>query len=124
MVDSKAGVQFQEMRSREDLFPGTDKVELFLSDLAVNGRVAVVTQNSYPKACLEGGTGVFPVWAGGFVTSNLGLRNSAFPCLPCFDWKSQPPRGFLRADKEPRQECPRFRASAAQGIKPPKATHS
>ena len=27
------------MRSREDLFPGTNKVELFLRDLAVKGRV-------------------------------------------------------------------------------------
>ncbi len=33
------------MRSREELFPGTDKVELFLSDLAVNGHVAASTQN-------------------------------------------------------------------------------
>jgi hypothetical protein len=51
------------------------------------------------------------VWFGAavFVTSNLGLRNSGVPGLPCFDWKSQLPRGFLRADKEPRQEYPRFR---------------
>jgi hypothetical protein len=33
------------MRCREDLFPGADKVELFLSDLAVNGHVAASTQN-------------------------------------------------------------------------------
>jgi integrase len=33
------------MRSRQDLFPGTDKVELFLSDLAVSGHVAASTQN-------------------------------------------------------------------------------
>jgi hypothetical protein len=38
-------VRFQGMRSREELFPGTDKVELFLSDLAVNGQVAASTQN-------------------------------------------------------------------------------
>ena len=38
-------VSFHGMRSREDLFPGTDKVELFLSDLAVNGHVAASTQN-------------------------------------------------------------------------------
>jgi hypothetical protein len=38
-------VRFHEMRSREDLFPGADKVELFLSDLAVNGHVAASTQN-------------------------------------------------------------------------------
>jgi hypothetical protein len=29
------------MRSREDLFPGAEKVELFLSDLAVNGPTPV-----------------------------------------------------------------------------------
>ena len=38
-------VRFHGMRSREDLFPGTDKVELFLSDLAVNEHVAASTQN-------------------------------------------------------------------------------
>ena len=38
-------VRFHAMRSREDLFPGTDKVELFLSDLAVNKHVAASTQN-------------------------------------------------------------------------------
>ena len=36
----KRYVGFHKMRSREDLFPGTDKVELFLSDLAVNEHVA------------------------------------------------------------------------------------
>ena len=38
-------VRFHGMRSREDLFPGADKVELFLSDLAVNEHVAASTQN-------------------------------------------------------------------------------
>jgi hypothetical protein len=41
----KRYVCFHKMRCREDLFPGTDKVELFLSDLAVNGHVAASTQN-------------------------------------------------------------------------------
>jgi hypothetical protein len=41
----KRYVRFHKMRSREDLFPGTDKVELFLSDLAVNEHVAASTQN-------------------------------------------------------------------------------
>ena len=41
----KRYVHFHRMRSREELFPGTDKVELFLSDLAVNGHVAASTQN-------------------------------------------------------------------------------
>ena len=40
------------MRSRQDLFPGTEKVELFLSDLAVNGHVAASTQNQAFNALL------------------------------------------------------------------------
>jgi hypothetical protein len=38
-------VRFHRMRSREELLDGTGKVELFLSDLAVNGNVAASTQN-------------------------------------------------------------------------------
>ena len=38
-------VQFQGMKSREELVPGTAKVGAFLSDLATNGRVAAATQN-------------------------------------------------------------------------------
>ena len=38
-------VRFHGMKSREELYPGTEKVELFLSDLAVNGQVAASTQN-------------------------------------------------------------------------------
>ena len=45
-------VRFHGMRSREELFPGTEKVELFLSDLAVNGRVAASTQNRAFNALL------------------------------------------------------------------------
>ena len=45
-------VRFHGMRSREELFPGTDKVELFLSDLAVNGQVAASTQNQAFNALL------------------------------------------------------------------------
>jgi integron integrase len=45
-------VCFHTMRCREDLFPGTDKVELFLSDLAVNGHVAASTQNQAFNALL------------------------------------------------------------------------
>ncbi len=37
----KRYIKFHQMKAREELFPGTDKVELFLSDLAVNGHVAV-----------------------------------------------------------------------------------
>jgi hypothetical protein len=33
------------MQSREELTPGTGKVEEFLSDLAVKGQVAAATQN-------------------------------------------------------------------------------
>jgi integrase len=48
----KRYVHFHGMRSRDDLFPGTDKVELFLSDLAVNGHVAAATQNQAFNALL------------------------------------------------------------------------
>ena len=47
-------VRFHGMRSREDPFPGTDKVELFLSDLAVNEHVAASTQNQAFNGCGEG----------------------------------------------------------------------
>src|SRR6266481_1085762 len=45
-------VRFHKMRSREELSPGTGKVELFLSDLAVNGQVAASTQNQAFNALL------------------------------------------------------------------------
>jgi site-specific recombinase XerD len=45
-------VRFHGMRSREELFPGADKVEVFLSDLAVNGHVAASTQNQAFNALL------------------------------------------------------------------------
>ena len=45
-------VQFHHMRSREELFGGTGKVEMFLSDLAVNGQVAASTQNQAFNALL------------------------------------------------------------------------
>jgi hypothetical protein len=38
-------VQFHRMRARAELLPAEPKIEAFLSDLAVNGRVAVSTQN-------------------------------------------------------------------------------
>jgi hypothetical protein len=38
-------IRFHSMRAREELTPGEAKIELFLSDLAVNGNVAVSTQN-------------------------------------------------------------------------------
>jgi len=41
----KRYVRFHKMGSREDLFPGAEKVELFLSDLSVNGHVAASAQN-------------------------------------------------------------------------------
>src|SRR5674476_652818 len=37
--------RFHKMRSREDLNGGEAKIELFLSDLAVNGHVSASTQN-------------------------------------------------------------------------------
>lgn len=45
-------VRFHGMRSREELFPGEGKIELFLSDLAVNGQVAASTQNQAFNALL------------------------------------------------------------------------
>ena len=45
-------IKFHGMRSREELLPGTEKVELFLSDLAVNGQVAAATQNQAFNALL------------------------------------------------------------------------
>ena len=48
----KRYVHFHKMRSREDLFPGAEKVELFLSDLAINGHVAASTQNQAFNALL------------------------------------------------------------------------
>jgi Phage integrase, N-terminal SAM-like domain len=38
-------VRFHGMKSRADLSTGTAKIEEFLSDMAVNGHVAVSTQN-------------------------------------------------------------------------------
>lgn len=38
-------VKFHGMKSREDLADGARKVEAFLSDLAVRGRVSASTQN-------------------------------------------------------------------------------
>ena len=45
-------IRFHQMRSREELVPGTGKVEMFLSDLAVNGNVAASTQNQAFNALL------------------------------------------------------------------------
>jgi len=45
-------IKFHGMQSREELTPGTSKVELFLSDLAVRGQVAASTQNQAFNALL------------------------------------------------------------------------
>jgi hypothetical protein len=45
-------IRFHRMRSREELAGGRGKVELFLSDLAVNGHVAAATQNQAFNALL------------------------------------------------------------------------
>src|SRR5437660_10144482 len=45
-------IKFHGMRSREELSDGTAKVELFLSDLAVNGNVSASTQNQAFNALL------------------------------------------------------------------------
>jgi integron integrase len=48
----KRYVQFHHMHSREDLQGAEAKIELFLSDLAVNGHVAASTQNQAFNALL------------------------------------------------------------------------
>src|SRR3954464_13182555 len=45
-------VKFHGLKSREELFPAEPKVEAFLTDLAVNGRVAASTQNQAFNALL------------------------------------------------------------------------
>src|SRR5882724_9161093 len=46
----KRYVQFHGMRSREDLAGGESKIEAFLTDLAVKGKVAASTQNQAMNA--------------------------------------------------------------------------
>jgi len=41
-------IKFHRMRSREELIPGEGKIEMFLSDLAINGKVAASTQIRKP----------------------------------------------------------------------------
>ncbi|HEY5481221.1 MAG TPA: phage integrase N-terminal SAM-like domain-containing protein, partial [Verrucomicrobiae bacterium] len=45
-------IHFHKMRSRDDLQGAEPKIELFLSDLAVNGHVAASTQNQAFNALL------------------------------------------------------------------------
>ena len=45
-------IKFHAMQTREDLNGGEAKIELFLSDLAVNGKVAASTQNQAFNALL------------------------------------------------------------------------
>src|SRR5207244_5428326 len=45
-------IKFHRMRSREELIPGEGKIEMFLSDLAINGKVAASTQNQAFNALL------------------------------------------------------------------------
>jgi hypothetical protein len=45
-------IRFHKMGSGEELQPGSGKVEMFLSDLAVNGNVAASTQNQAFNALL------------------------------------------------------------------------
>jgi integron integrase len=48
----KRYIHFHNMQSREELNGGEQKIELFLSDLAVNGKVAASTQNQAFNALL------------------------------------------------------------------------
>jgi integron integrase len=43
-------VRFHAMRSRDDLFPAEPQIEAFLTDLAIQGRVAASTQNQAMNA--------------------------------------------------------------------------
>jgi hypothetical protein len=45
-------LKFHQLRSREEMVPGEAKVEAFLTDLAVNGKVAASTQNQAFKTHL------------------------------------------------------------------------
>ena len=45
-------IHFHHMRSREDLLGGEEKIEAFLTDLALNGKVAPSTQNQAMNALL------------------------------------------------------------------------
>ena len=38
-------IRFHKMKAREELLPGTEKVGVFLSELAVRWRVSIATQN-------------------------------------------------------------------------------
>ena len=46
----KKYVQFHEVKSREDLLNGEEKIEAFLTDLAVRGNVSAATQNQAMNA--------------------------------------------------------------------------
>ena len=60
-------IKFHGMRSREELLPAEEKMELFLSDLAGPGQVAVSTQNqvwflvSPKQAAVRQGVGHFDI---------------------------------------------------------------
>ena len=49
----KRYVHFHRMRRREDLAGGEKKIEAFLSDLAINGRVSPSTQNQAMNALVD-----------------------------------------------------------------------
>ena len=48
----KRYIHFHHMRCREDLIGGEEKIEVFLTDLALNGKVAPSTQNQAMNALL------------------------------------------------------------------------
>jgi integron integrase len=48
----KRFIRFHNMKSREQMNPAEEKIELFLSDLAVNGKVSASTQNQAFNALL------------------------------------------------------------------------
>jgi integron integrase len=48
----KRFIRFHNMKSRQEMNPAEEKIELFLSDLAVNGKVSASTQNQAFNALL------------------------------------------------------------------------
>ena len=46
----KRFIRFHQMRCRENLAEGERKIEAFLTDLAVKGKVSASTQNQTPRA--------------------------------------------------------------------------
>ena len=76
-------VRFHRMRSREDLAGAERKIELFLSDLAVNGQVTASTQNHAFGARKQGTSNLESRISNlEHRTSNIEHRTSNAPAAP------------------------------------------